>query len=156
MAAARRGLKYPDAYLPRLSAHLRRFWRWRAIKSNTMRPELVASSILWAAALGNAILPRQYAAAGAKYALQKGPLDTPWTESVGTNPWPEYPRPRLQRALWKNLNGVWQWQNASAGSVTSPPTGQALQREVLVPSCLESALSGMRFLSVNGECLGKN
>lgn len=121
-----------------------------------MRADLVASSLLWAAALGNAILPRQYAAAaGAKYALQKGPLDTPWTESVGTNPWPEYPRPRLQRALWKNLNGVWQWQNASAGSVTAPPTGQALQREVLVPSCLESALSGMRVPPVSGVYLGK-
>jgi hypothetical protein len=113
----------------------------------TMRKEFIASSLLWAAALGTAVLPRQYAPAAAKYALQKGPLDTPWTESVGTNPWPEYPRPRLQRALWKNLNGVWQWQNASAGSVLAPPTGQALAREVLIPSCLESALSGMRFSS---------
>ena len=77
------------------------------------------------------------------YELQTGPLDTPWTAEVGTNPWPEHPRPRVQRSQWKNLNGVWRWRNVTAGQVNSPPSGQTLERAVLVPSCLESALSGM-------------
>ncbi|KAF2020126.1 glycoside hydrolase family 2 protein [Aaosphaeria arxii CBS 175.79] len=77
------------------------------------------------------------------YELKKGPLDTPWTEEVGTDPWPEYPRPQRQRSDWKNLNGVWQYRNASDGEIASPPFGQDLGQSVLVPFCLESALSGI-------------
>jgi len=78
------------------------------------------------------------------YELKKGPLDTDWTDKVGTNPWPEYPRPQMARDEWKNLNGVWQYQNASGGDseLSSPPFGTNLEQAVLVPFCLESALSG--------------
>ncbi|KAF2133711.1 glycoside hydrolase family 2 protein [Dothidotthia symphoricarpi CBS 119687] len=81
-----------------------------------------------------------------EYKLGKITLDTPWTASVGTNPWPEHPRPRLQRALWKNLNGVWRFRNATKGDDSAPPFGQTLERAVLIPSCLESALSGITEL----------
>ncbi|KAF2704696.1 glycoside hydrolase family 2 protein [Pleomassaria siparia CBS 279.74] len=81
--------------------------------------------------------------ATAGYVLKKGPLDTPWTEKVGTDPWPEYPRPQLQRSDWLNLNGVWQYQNATANETNSPPFGTDLKQSVLVPYCLESALSGV-------------
>lgn len=78
-----------------------------------------------------------------RYAVKQPPLTTPWTYKVGTNPWPEYPRPQLQRPEWQNLNGIWKYQNASSlDSVETPPFGQNLAREVLVPSCLESGLSG--------------
>jgi hypothetical protein len=98
---------------------------------------LLASSALTSAA----ILPRQ--ANGTSYAVQTPPLDTDWTYNVGTNPWPEYPRPQLERSQWKNLNGIWRYQNASGtNAVDNPPFGQTLEREVLVPSCLESGLSG--------------
>lgn len=78
------------------------------------------------------------------YVLKEGPLDTPWTTKVGTNPWPEYPRPQMARSEWQNLNGVWQYRNATGGSaeLESPPFGQDLGQAVLVPFCLESALSG--------------
>lgn len=79
----------------------------------------------------------------AKYEPKVPPLDTDWTSKVGTNPWPEYPRPQLERSEWKNLNGIWQYQNAPGlDAVQAPPFGQALTNEVLIPSCLESALSG--------------
>ncbi|RHZ72751.1 hypothetical protein CDV55_104087 [Aspergillus turcosus] len=79
----------------------------------------------------------------AKYAPKVPPLDTPWTGKVGTNPWPEYPRPQLERSEWQSLNGIWQYQNAAGlEAVQAPPFGQALANEVLIPSCLESALSG--------------
>jgi hypothetical protein len=79
-----------------------------------------------------------------KYAPKQPPLTTPWTDLVGTDPWPDYPRPQLQRSKWKNLNGIWQYQDAgSLNAVQNPPFGQALANEVLVPSCLESGLSGM-------------
>lgn len=77
------------------------------------------------------------------YAVREPPLTTDWTYTVGTNPWPEYPRPQLERTDWLNLNGIWSYQNASSlNAVENPPFGQILQHEVLVPSCLESALSG--------------
>lgn len=43
------------------------------------------------------------------------------------------------------MNGIWQWTNAtSLEDVNNPPFGQSLAREVLVPFCLESALSGIQ------------
>lgn len=102
-------------------------------------------------------LPRQ--SNGTGYSVKTPPLDTPWyvtlaytvrsnfnshrTYEVGTNPWPQYPRPLLQRSAWQTLNGVWTYQNASSkDAVNSPPFGQTLSQSVLVPSCLESGLSG--------------
>jgi len=88
------------------------------------------------------VLPRQANSTGS-YAVKTPPLDTRWTYSVGTNPWPEYPRPQLERSQWKNLNGIWRYQNASSeDAVQNPPFGQTLAQEVLIPSCLESGLSG--------------
>jgi len=79
------------------------------------------------------------------YAVKEPPLTTDWTYKLGTNPWPEYPRPQLQRAEWQNLNGVWTYENASSlDSVNSPPFNQTLASEVLIPSCLESGISGER------------
>ncbi|KFY62632.1 hypothetical protein V496_04490 [Pseudogymnoascus sp. VKM F-4515 (FW-2607)] len=78
------------------------------------------------------------------YAVKEPPLTTDWTYKVGTNPWPEYPRPQLERSEWQNLNGIWKYQDAaSLDSVKSPPFGQELAQEVLIPSCLESGLSGI-------------
>jgi hypothetical protein len=76
------------------------------------------------------------------YKVGYTPLRTEWTDTVGTNPWPEYPRPRLQRSDWKNLNGVWRYRNTTNGTSQSPPIGETLEKPVLVPFCLESALSG--------------
>jgi hypothetical protein len=84
------------------------------------------------------------------YNIQTPPLDTPWTYSVGTDPWKEYPRPQLARKQWKSLNGLWAYQDAgSSDAVKSPPFTSVNDgdlkgwKEVLVPSCLESGLSGM-------------
>ncbi|KAI1122677.1 family 2 glycosyl hydrolase [Nemania abortiva] len=71
------------------------------------------------------------------YEVQTPPLDTDWTYKVGTNPWPEYPRPQLQRSRWQSLNGIWQWGEGT--SQVGSPKGT----DVLVPSCIESALSGV-------------
>lgn len=80
----------------------------------------------------------------AAYAPKQGPLDTPWTQKVGTNPWPEYPRPQLQRSKWQTLNGLWEYANGTSPSeaeVDIAPNITATN-QVLVPYCLESALSG--------------
>lgn len=79
------------------------------------------------------------------YSVKTPPLDTDWTYEVGTKPWPEYPRPKLARSQWQSLNGVWTYANASGqGALSQPPFSQRLSQEVLVPFCLESALSGIQ------------
>lgn len=102
--------------------------------------------LLGTSALARAISPNSYhqnVGRSTPYEVKESPLTTSWTDQVGTNPWPEYPRPQLQRPEWQNLNGLWQYQNASGlNAVQSPPTGQDLAHEVLVPSCLEGSLSG--------------
>ncbi|EHK22641.1 glycoside hydrolase family 2 protein [Trichoderma virens Gv29-8] len=83
------------------------------------------------------------------YKVQTPPLDTEWTYKVGTNPWPEHPRPQLQRDAWQSLNGIWTFQPAGPGDGDSgnPPDGP-LQSEVLVPSCIESGLSGLQVINI--------
>lgn len=94
---------------------------------------------------GSTILPYASvgpAAAPTPYRLLPPHLDTPWTEKVGTNPWPQHPRPRLVRDDWVTLNGIWTYQSASSGDeLNNPP--QSLAQEVLIPSCIESGISGI-------------
>jgi hypothetical protein len=62
------------------------------------------------------------------------PLTTPWTADVGPeNALPEYPRPRLVRERWSNLNGIWEYGTGKAG----------YDERILVPYPPESALSGI-------------
>lgn len=83
------------------------------------------------------------------YKLQTPPLDTDWTDKVGTNPWPEHPRPQLRRDKWLNLNGLWTYRAASGDDdVNHPPSSSTLDREVLIPSCIESGLSGIQETDV--------
>jgi beta-galactosidase/beta-glucuronidase len=78
----------------------------------------------------------------ASYKVKTPPLTTDWTDSVGEHPWPEYPRPQMIRERWLTLNGIWTYRNASAGDIDNVPSGP-LDHEVLIPSCLESGLSGI-------------
>jgi hypothetical protein len=65
-------------------------------------------------------------------------LSTPWTAQVGPgNALPEYPRPRLVRERWLNLNGVWGY----AGNRSPGRNGYG--ERILVPYPPESALSGI-------------
>ncbi|MEV7626269.1 AbfB domain-containing protein [Actinoplanes sp. NPDC089786] len=82
------------------------------------------------------------AAPAAAFVPKTPPLTTPWTGQVSTtNPLPEYPRPQLTRPDWQSLNGIWQFARAS--NTNTPPVGQTLAEEVLVPYPIESALSGI-------------
>ncbi|TMF80569.1 MAG: glycoside hydrolase family 2, partial [Chloroflexi bacterium] len=52
----------------------------------------------------------------------------------GGGPRPEYPRPKLRRPDWINLNGEWEF-----GAGSRP----AFDRHIVVPFCAESQLSGI-------------
>ena len=79
------------------------------------------------------------ATAGA-YQLAGDHIRTLWAENIDVNqPWNEYPRPMMQRQQWLNLNGMWSY--AITDKQTARPA--AWQGEILVPFCVESALSGV-------------
>lgn len=105
--------------------------------------KVLQAFLLAGSALGRTA--RRQANATTGYQLQTPPLDTPWTSEVGTNPWPQYPRPLMQRSQWQSLNGVWTYRNASSlDAPNNPPFNQTLDQSVLVPFCLESGLSGIQ------------
>ncbi|WDZ93436.1 AbfB domain-containing protein [Nocardiopsis sp. HUAS JQ3] len=81
-------------------------------------------------------------AAADDWAPVEPPMTTPWTDEVSPdNALPEYPRPQMVREDWLNLNGLWEWAPAREGE--APPFGRTLDRRILVPYPVESALSGI-------------
>ena len=75
-------------------------------------------------------------------------LITPWGEQLDeNNVLPEYPRPRLRREQWTNLNGWWDYaivESSSAQelwSMSRPP--KVWDGKILVPFSPEATLSGV-------------
>ena len=76
------------------------------------------------------------------YAHAPSPLMTTWGEKITPeNAWREYPRPQMVRANWTNLNGEWDYAVTSVTNTPGRPT--KWDGKILVPFCLESALSGV-------------
>ncbi len=69
------------------------------------------------------------------------PLMTKWGKQITADkqPWPEYPRPQLVRKDWQNLNGLWDYAITAKGA----PKPEKWDGQILVPFCIESALSGV-------------
>ena len=68
---------------------------------------------------------------------------TEWGEKVtAENAWREYPRPQMVRENWQNLNGKWRFGVGTWNQDFLPKT----DREILVPFCVESPLSGVGLL----------
>ncbi|QIA07412.1 glycoside hydrolase family 2 protein [Draconibacterium halophilum] len=68
-------------------------------------------------------------------------IKTPWAEKIDVNNvLPEYPRPIMERADWKNLNGLWNYAITDAGQMQP----ENFDGEILVPFAIESSLSGVQ------------
>jgi len=68
------------------------------------------------------------------------PLITSWGKRVTPeNAWKEYPRPQLVRKDWLNLNGLWDYAITDKGAAKP----EKWDGQILVPFCVESALSGV-------------
>jgi len=81
-----------------------------------------------------------YTSYAQKWAPVQGKIVTKWASEVSTeNVWKEYPRPQFERSEWQNLNGLWDY----AILKKQQPLPQKFQGEILVPFCVESALSGV-------------
>lgn len=74
-------------------------------------------------------------------------LMTPRGEALAGIPWDVYPRPQLRRESYVNLNGTWDF------AVTAGPSPESYDREIRVPYCPESALSGVREHFAEGASL---
>ncbi|WP_216639620.1 FIMAH domain-containing protein [Virgibacillus phasianinus] len=69
-------------------------------------------------------------------------ISSKWADEVtADNVLPEYPRPQMVREDWMNLNGEWEFQEASEGD--DLPAGKTLDEKILVPFAVESRLSGV-------------
>lgn len=73
--------------------------------------------------------------------IVEGELATRWAKDVDPEcPLPEYPRPQMKRKEWLNLNGLWNY-------IILPKRIKVVSNyegEILVPFCVESALSGVK------------
>jgi hypothetical protein len=80
-------------------------------------------------------------ASAADWKPAPSPLMTKWGKQITADktPWNEYPRPQLVRKDWKNLNGLWDYAITNKGA-KQPSTWDG---KILVPFCIESALSGV-------------
>ncbi|RFM32659.1 glycoside hydrolase family 2 protein [Chitinophaga silvisoli] len=80
---------------------------------------------------------------------QTAKLPTRWTKAAmsATTPFPEYPRPQLERKDWMCLNGKWDYiggeKVASALNPAKPISFGDKAEKILVPYCPESVLSGI-------------
>lgn len=65
---------------------------------------------------------------------------TKWASDVNPeNVLPEYPRPIMERTVWKNLNGLWNYSIITKGKNLP----EKYDGQILVPFAVESALSGV-------------
>lgn len=75
-------------------------------------------------------------------------LLTPAGEHLPETPWTCYPRPQFRRESYHNLNGRWDFAVTDGDT---PP--EAFPREILVPFCPESTLSGIGTHFAEGASL---
>ena len=76
----------------------------------------------------------------AQWKPKENAMFTKWAKEVTPgNVWQEYPRPQFTRDNWQNLNGLWDY------SITRihEPQPAKYRDKILVPFCVESALSGV-------------
>ncbi len=102
------------------------------MKLETMR-SIIRATVLMTIGLGSTGL--------ADWKPAPGHIMTEWADDIDPeNVLPEYPRPQLVREHWVNLNGLWDY--AVTAKHAAQPTN--FEGQILVPFCIESALSGVK------------
>jgi beta-galactosidase/beta-glucuronidase len=106
----------------------------RIMKSSTSWAALAAATLFVVLAV-----PSQALAQEEGWQPADNPLMTQWADDIDPEePLPEYPRPKMKRETWTNLNGQWDFQ-------ISDKSGKGeYDEQILVPYPVESALSGVK------------
>jgi hypothetical protein len=113
----------PNAFCPFKSRPMKTIFRWLTIACVVV----TATSVF-------AAKPKK------GWHIADGPLLTKWSHDVNPrHPWPEYPRPQMERKDWMNLNGLWDYAILEKKEGLQAP----YQGKILVPYPIESALSGV-------------
>lgn len=85
--------------------------------------------------------------AGQDWKPVPGRIASEWAAKVNpSNPFPDYPRPQLERKSWTNLNGLWNYSITPKDAQNST----SWMGKILVPFAIESSLSGV------GKTVGKD
>ncbi len=96
------------------------------------------------------LFPFLFLAINSTLFAQVAELPTPWTKPAidAPIPFPEYPRPQLQRTDWLCLNGKWDYIGGKDVSDAANPreaiTFAGKVEKIRVPYCPESVLSGIK------------
>ena len=107
-----------------------------------IRKRIILSCFIVVVAFGFGLLCRAVAAEKPSWEMVKGDMVTRWAKEVSpTNALPEYPRPVMRRERWKNLNGLWEFTIGTKSETSQP---DKFDDHILVPFCVESALSGVK------------
>ncbi len=114
---------------------------WKKIRGRKLLLTTIAFMVCNTVFMTGYILP--YLTLGWQpWRMQVAPLMTDWAARIDPkNVLPEYPRPQMTRIDWLNLNGIWQYCPGLPGDVV--PAGYTLGNKILVPFCVESAISGV-------------
>ena len=75
-------------------------------------------------------------------------LTTPQGETLTGTPWQVYPRPMMERESYVNLNGMWDFSVSHEESLP-----KSYDKQIRVPFCPESALSGLKMAIEPGSFL---
>ena len=115
----------------------------------------LCSAISWCAGFAaTSVLSALCGTVGAEESFWRpveGHLMTRWAKDVSpTKALPEYPRPMMKREQWKNLNGLWEYAIRQKNETLRP---DKFDGQVLVPFCIESALSGVKKKVVETDML---
>lgn len=80
---------------------------------------------------------------------QTAKLPTKWTKEAmaSSSPFPDYPRPQLERKEWMSLNGKWDYIGGKEKTSSLNPkmalNFEGKYEQILVPYCPESVISGI-------------
>jgi hypothetical protein len=100
-----------------------------------------------------------------QYEIAPSPMLTPFAQTVDTDaPFPEYPRPQMEREEWMNLNGLWDYIVKSidfepvqglttASSWTTWEVPSEWTGKILVPFAIDAPLSGVGRILRHNEVL---